>query len=231
MYKGRKILALIPARSESKRLPGKNIKMLAKRPLIAWTIEHAMLSDYVDKIVVSTDDRKIADISERYGAEAPFLRPRKLATDKATSIDVLLHSLDWLKKNKEFYDIVVFLQPTSPLRTGRDIDRAIRLFFSKKAKAVVSVCGVGHSVLWSDTLPKNGCMKDFMKNKQDKHKKYYMLNGAIYLVCVDFMRNNRTFLGAKTFAYMMPRERSIDIDNKVDFLVAESLLKNRKKIL
>ncbi|MFC1621715.1 cytidylyltransferase domain-containing protein [Candidatus Omnitrophota bacterium] len=227
MYKNKKILALIPARSGSKRLPGKNVKLLAGKPLIAWTIEQAKTSKHVDKVIVSTDDKKIARISREYGSEVPFLRPQRLATDKAKSIDVILHGLDQLARDAEFYDIVILLQPTSPLRTSEDIDRAICLLFSKRAKAIISVYENGHRPLWSNTLPRNGSMKDFTSNKHIKGP-YYTLNGAIYVSHVDHLRKKKEFVGSKTFAYIMPRERSIDIDDKLDFSIADQLLRSIK---
>ncbi len=228
MYKNKKILALIPARGASKRIPHKNIKLLLGEPLIARTIEQAKKSRYIDSIVVSTDDKKIAGISRNYGAEVPFIRPRRLALDTAKGIDVVLQAINWLKKNGREYDLVVLLQPTSPLRASTDIDNAIELLFSKSAKAVISVCESGHKPLWSDVLPKSGCMRNFMKkNKQSSNApQYYTLNGAIYLGYCSYIKKHKGFLGARTFAYIMPQERSVDIDSEFDFWIAEQFLSN-----
>jgi CMP-N-acetylneuraminic acid synthetase len=131
MYNGKKILALIPARSGSEGLPGKNIKPLAGKPLIAWTIEQARGSRYIDRIITSTDSKKIAEIAKKYGSETPFLRPPSLATADSKGMDVILHALEWLRINDKPSDMIIYLQPTSPLRASEDIDNAIRLLFLK----------------------------------------------------------------------------------------------------
>ena len=231
MYKGKNILGLIPARGGSKGLPRKNIKPLLGKPLIAWTIEEALASKYLDRLIVSTDDKEIAEISKKYGAEVPFIRPKELAEDNAKGIDVALHAIDWLKKNdkQKQYDLLMLLQPTSPLRTTEDIDKAIELLFLKDAKAIVSVCEVDHYPLWSNTLPENGCMKDFIRKEiMNKNRQelpiFYRLNGCIYLAYCSYLQKQRSFFGEKSFAYIMPKERSIDIDGEIDFRLAEILL-------
>lgn len=230
MYKGRTILGLIPARGGSKGFPRKNIGQLLGKPLIAWVIEGALASKYLDRLIVSTDDDEIVEISKKYGAEVPFMRPKELATDEAIRIDVVSHTINWIQKNNKFYDLLMLLQPTSPLRTSEDIDRAIELLFSKKAKAVVSVCEAEHHPYWSNTLPKNGCMENFIKPEiMSKNRQqlplFYRLNGAIYLAYCDYIENQRSFFGKETFAYIMPQGKSIDIDNEVDFKLAEILMK------
>jgi len=233
VYRDKNILGLIPARGGSKGLPRKNIKPLLGKPLIAWTIEQALASKYLDKVVVSTDDKEITEISKKYGAEIPFVRPKELAEDNAKGIDVVLHTIDWLKENdkKKQYDLIILLQPTSPLRKSDDIDRAIELLFLKEAKAIVSVCEVDHHPLWANTLPEDGCMKNFIRQEvMNKNRQelpiFYRLNGAIYLVYCDYIKEQESFFGEKTFAYIMPKERSIDIDNEIDFKLAQILVKN-----
>lgn len=227
MYKKKRILALIPARGGSKRLAGKNVRLFLGKPLIARTIEQAKKSRYIDTILVSTDDRKISAISKAYGASVPFLRPANLATDTASSIDVLLHAIDWLGKKGAYYDLIVLLQPTSPLRTNIDINHAVETLFSKKAKAIVSVYKTGRKPLWSGVLPEDCSMKDFMKKNKTRSNdsEYYTLNGAIYLGYTDYIKRNKGFMGSRTFAYIMPQERSVDIDDKFDFWMAEQILK------
>ena len=232
MYKGKNILGLIPARGGSKGLPRKNIKPLLGKPLIAWTIEQALASKYLDKVIVSTDDKEIADISKKYGAEIPFMRPRELAEDNAKGIDVVLHAINWIKENnkQKHYDLIMLLQPTSPLRKSDDIDKAIELLFLKETQAIVSVCEVDHHPLWANTLSEDGCMKDFIrkeimnKNRQELPK-FYRLNGAIYLAYCNYIKEQKGFFGKKTFTYIMPRERSIDIDSEIDFKMAELIIK------
>ena len=233
MYKGKTILGLIPARGGSKGLPRKNIKQLLGKLLIAWTIEQALESKYLDRVIVSTEDKEIAEVSKKYGAEVPFIRPKELAMDNAKGIDVVLHAIDWLKKNdkQKQYDLLMLLQPTSPLRATEDIDKTIELLFLKEAKAIVSVCEVDHHPLWTNTLPEDGCMKDFIRKEiMNKNRQelpfYYRLNGAIYLAYCKYITEQKSFIGEKTFAYKMVRGRSIDIDDEIDFELAEILIKN-----
>lgn len=228
MINGKKILAIIPAREGSKRLPNKNILNLAGKPLIAWSIEAAKASKYIDTVIVSTDSEKIATISKSYHAEVPFLRPGELATDEASSIDVILHAIQTLK---EPFDYILLLQPTSPLRTTQDIDAACELM-NENTQAVVSVCETEHSPLWSNILPDNLSMKDFIrpeiKNKRSQDlPKYYRLNGAIYIAEINYLSENKGFFGTGTKAYIMPAERSTDIDTELDFKYSELLLKEK----
>jgi len=229
MYKKKRILGLIPARGGSKGLPRKNIKLLAGKPLIAWTIKQAKMSQYIDRIVVSTDDEEIAEVSKKYGAEVPFKRPSKLATDKAGFIDFVLHAMDTIEKNDKLYDILVFLQPTSPLRLSEDIDRAIGLLFKKKASSIISVCKSEHHPLKAGMLPADRCMKDFIKKDKNRQElgTFYRLNGAIFLAYWDYIRKQKSFFGNETFAYIMPQNRSVDIDSEVDFKLAEILKKTQ----
>ena len=233
MYKGKTILGLIPARGGSKGLPGKNIKPLLGKPLIVWTIEQALASKYLDRVVVSTDDKEIAEISKKYRADIPFIRPKELAEDNAKGIEVVLHAIDWFRENdkRKQYDLIMLLQPTSPLRKSEDIDKAIELLFLKEAKAIVSVCEVDHHPLWANTLPEDGCMKDFIRKEvmnKDRQELpvFYRLNGAIYLAYCDYIKKCRSFIGKDTFAYIMPKRRSADIDSEIDFEFAQILMKN-----
>jgi len=234
MYKNRSILAIIPARDGSKGLPGKNIRNLLGKPLIAWTIGQAKASKYIDKVVVSTDSRKIARVARKYKADIPFLRPKRLSTSRSKMIDVLTHALNFFKNRDSDFDLVILLQPTSPLRGHNDIDEAIRLFFRRRAKAVVSVCENEHPALWSNTLNAGGRMDNFKgtvissKNRQE-FPVYHRLNGAIYIAHVDYLLKNKGFLGKETYAYIMPSSRSVDIDDAVSFDFARFLM-NRANI-
>ena len=229
MINGKKVLAIIPARGGSKGLPGKNIKPLLGKPLIAWTIEEAKKSKYIDRLIVSTEDEEIAEVSKKFGAEVPFMRPKELSTNEAKGIDVVLHAIEWMEKNDKSYDLIILLQPTSPLRTSKDIDKATEMLPSKNAKAIVSVCKTHHHPYWSNILPEDGCMKDFIepkamnKNRQELPT-FYRLNGAIYLCYTDYLKREKRFIGCDTFAYIMPTERSVDIDDEVDFKLAEILI-------
>lgn len=229
MYDGRRILAVIPARGGSKGLPGKNIRPLGGRPLIAWSIEAGLQSRFVDRVIVSTDSNEIADVARAAGAEVPFLRPPELATDDAKGVDAIIHAIDWYRGKCDPFDLVLVLQPTSPLRTPEDIDRAVELFFKKKACSVVSVCQTDHHPWWANTLPADGSMKDFLRPELSNTNRqnlpvFYRLNGAIYLTDISFLEQTLTFITAGTFAYSMPAERSVDIDSLLDFYLAEAIL-------
>ncbi len=229
MFKGKRILAVIPARGGSKGLPGKNIRNLAEKPLVSWTIDAAKGSQYIDTVTVNTDSIEIAEVARKYGAQVPFLRPAELATDSASSYDVIIHALNWHAEQEILFDLVMLLQPTSPLRTVHDIDRAIEIFFEKKAQAIVSVCPCDHHPWWANTLPNSGNMEKFLRpevlqtNRQGLPP-HYRLNGAIYLADIDFLRLNGSFFGSKTFALTMSKKHSVDIDDIIDFQLAEFFL-------
>ncbi len=226
MIKNKRVLALIPARGGSKRLPRKNILPLAGIPLIAWTIDAALKSKYVDRVVVSTDDEEIMCVSKQFGAAVPFVRPVELASDTATSTDVVLHALKFFKNE---FDVVVLLQPSSPLREEGDIDRAIEQFVCQDANGIVSVSECEHTPLWANTLPADGSMssfitKDALKRSQDLET-FYRLNGAIYCYKTDyFMANKGGSYADGVYAYIMGKEKSVDIDDITDFKFAEFLI-------
>ncbi|MGH2307421.1 cytidylyltransferase domain-containing protein [Aliarcobacter sp. ERUVET-8] len=218
-------LAIIPARGGSKRLPRKNILDLCGKPLISWSIEAALKSKYISKVVVSSDDEEILNISSNFGADI-IKRPYELANDTATTFDAIKHTINNLEK----YDYIVLLQPTSPLRNEKHIDEAIELLEEKQADAIVSVCEMDHSPLWSNTLPKDGNMKNFLRdevlNKRSQDlEKYYRVNGAVYICKTDKLLENKSFfLKDNIFAYIMDRKSSIDIDEEIDFLFAERVI-------
>jgi len=221
-----KYLAIIPARGGSKRLPNKNILNLNGKPLIVWSIEAAKRSRYIDTIVVSSDSDEILNIAKEYGIDI-IKRPNELATDTASSIDVIKHVIE----NYPNYEYIVLLQPTSPLRNEKHIDEAIELLEKKNADAVISVCEMDHSPLWSNILPEDLSMKNFLKeeikNKRSQDlPKYYRLNGAIYICKTDkFLEKNTFFLDKNIYAYVMDRKSSVDIDDEIDFKLAEVLIK------
>ena len=227
MYKKKTILAIIPARAGSKGLPGKNIRPLLGKPLIAWSIEQTLRSKYIDKVMVSTDSPLIAAIARKYGAQAPFLRPKELASDTAKIADVILDVLQRLENGGDPFDLIMLLQPTLPLRSSIDIDASIEWLSARKAESLVSVCQAEHLPLWCNTLPKDYSMKDFIKQRFIKNRQglpvFYRLNGAIYLSDWQCFKKRKNFFGAKTVAFIMPQERSVDIDTKLDFEFAEFL--------
>ena len=215
------ILAIIPARGGSKRLPGKTILDFAGKPLIAWTIDAALKSKYINNIIVSTDDAQIASIAKEYGAKVPFLRPDNLASDEATTIDVVL---DLLSRISEKYKYIALLQPTSPLRTYQHIDESVEQLGDKDS--VVSVVKTEHPLEWCNTLPSDKNLDNFIddsvrnKRSQDLPDRY-RINGAIYIVKTDVLLRVKSFLLEKgAVAYVMDRDSSIDIDHKQDFIIA-----------
>ena len=230
MIKNKRVLAVIPARGGSKRLPRKNVLDLAGKPLIAWTIEAGLRSRYVDSVVVSSDDNEILKISRQFGASV-IHRPDILASDTATSFDVIKHSIDNVGGE---YDYIVLLQPTSPFRNEKHIDEAIELLVSKNAEAVIAVCEVEHSPLWSNTLGNELSMEGFLpevdssKRSQDLEA-YYRLNGAIYICERNKLLGQKTFfLKHNIYAYIMERESSIDIDEEIDFQFSSFMMKRIK---
>ena len=226
MYQGKSFLAIIPARGGSKRLPRKNLLDLNGKPLIAYSIEAGLNSKYIDQVIVSSDDNEILDISRSYGAST-IKRPDELASDTATTFDAIEHTI----ANIDRYDYVVLLQPTSPLRGEKHIDEAIELLDEKKANAIVSVCEMEHSPLWSNSLDSSLSMQGFLRDevlnrRSQDLEKYYRLNGAIYICKTEILLQERTFLLKNSiFAYIMSRECSVDIDEKIDFEIATVLQK------
>jgi len=230
MISDKKILAIIPARGGSKRLPKKNILPLSGKPLIQWTIEAASKSNYITTTMVSTDCVEIEKVAKDIGAAVPYLRSAKISGDTATSMDVIFDVLNFYERQHQYFDLVLLLQPTSPLRTHTDINKAIELYMEKEATAVVSVTECDHSPLWSNTLPESLSFSNFisedllLKRSQDLPT-YYRLNGAIYLFDVQQIKSNANYLShPKIFAYVMDKLHSIDIDDELDFKVAQAIL-------
>lgn len=226
-----KNLAIIPARGGSKGLSRKNIKMLNQKPMLAYTIEAAIQSGCFNKVIVSTDDSEISGIAAEYGAEVPFLRPLHLANDTAKIVDVLLHAIDFFEMRQDYFDYVTLLQPTSPLRCAADIVGAMKLCKEKQANSIISVCEASHSPLWMNTLPEDNNLENFL-NKDILNKRrqdlpvYYRLNGAIYILNVEFLKASESFYSDKSYAYVMPPDRSIDVDHILDFQLCETVLTN-----
>lgn len=226
MYKTKKIIGIIPARSGSKGVKDKNIKTLAGKPLISYTIECAKATGIFDDIVVSTDSSKYADIAMQYGASVPFFRSQETASDSANSISVLEEVLNNLQ---ETYDIVVMLQPTSPLRQPFHIKEAVDLFLEKNADSVVSVSKFPHSIAWvnslDESLSMNGFIKkEYLNKRRQDLPQMYMLNGAVYVFKASMINKDFNMFDNNSFAYIMDKEYSIDIDDEYDFKLAEALV-------
>jgi len=230
-----KNLAFIPARSGSKGLKDKNIKNMNGKPLLAYSIEAAKESGLFNKIFVSTDSPLYAEIAKTWGGETPFLRTESLSTDTASVWNAISETLSIFKKNNEKFDNVCLLQPTSPLRTGGDIVDSYKIFTEKNADSVISITETEHSPLLCNTLNANMSLHNFISQEtvmQGRQSRpiYYRINGAIYWIKTELLYSKLEIYGEKSYGYIMEQEKSVDIDNEIDFLIAETLLKNQKKI-
>lgn len=226
------ILALILARGGSKGIPRKNIKKMLGKPLITYTIEAALNSKYIDRLVVSTDDNKIAELCKKNGADVPFMRPAELATDDSGSNKAILHALEWLKEKENYIpDYFALLQPTSPLRTAEDIDQAIeKLKNSKNANSLKSVYKTQESPYWMREINEEGYLKPFIEKDENYYQRQklpdlFMPNGAIYIIETAIFLKKLSFNTKKTIPYIMNYKKSIDIDDENDWKIAEMFLK------
>jgi N-acylneuraminate cytidylyltransferase/CMP-N,N'-diacetyllegionaminic acid synthase len=227
------MLAIIPARGGSKGLPGKNIRLLDGKPLIAHTIEAALASKKITKIIISTDDESIAAVCRDYDVEIPFMRPKELAGDNSLIVETYLYTLKRINEEQGTdFDSIIALLPTCPLRTGEDIDKAVEIFERKNADSVISFYEAPHPVQWYRTIDDNGVLRallpegDRLANRQEE-KKSYLPNGAIYIFKVGLLQQHK-YYSDRTYPYVMPAERSIDIDTQFDFDLAECLIQKRK---
>lgn len=232
MYLNKSLIAVIPARGGSKGVPRKNIRIVAGKPLIAWTIEQAKKSKYIDRIILSSEDEEIIDVARGLGCEVPFVRPRELALDDIPGIDPVLHAL----KSVPGYDYVVLLQPTSPLRSTEDIDGTIEKCLNQGANACVTVTEPEKSPYWMFTLNSEGKMvpliaTDAKVTRRQDLPKVFALNGAVYVARCDWLIASQTFLYEETVPFLMPKSRSFDIDTELDLKICEYLLLNKCRLL
>lgn len=228
MIDGKRVLAIIPARGGSKGLPRKNVLPLAGKPLIAWTIEAARGSRYIDRCIVSTDDHEIKEVAQQWGGEVPFLRPAELAQDDTPMRDVIVHALDLCPG----YDYVVLLQPTSPLRISADIDGCLETLVRSTSTTAVSVTEVDKPPFWMFRMDCAGRLVPLMENaapilRRQDAPTVYVLNGAVYVGTPAAYRAEGPFVRADTLGYPMPRERSVDVDTEFDLKLCEWLLLRR----
>jgi N-acylneuraminate cytidylyltransferase/CMP-N,N'-diacetyllegionaminic acid synthase len=234
MEKKPRTVGVIPARGGSKGIPRKNIQELAGRPLISYTIEAALKSKTLNRVIVSTDDIKIAEISRSYGAEVPFLRPVELASDDTPGLLVIQHTIKHIEEVEgNTVDIVVVLQPTSPLRSERHIDMAVEKLLKTGADSVVTVCKVKHHPFWS-FVAKGDRLYPFSEkgitvSKRQDLPEIYAVNGAVYAVKRDVLFEQNSVFGRDTRAVVMPNEESVDIDDYFDLFIAEMALKHWKR--
>ncbi len=225
MSKDMKIHALIPARSGSKGIPKKNIVNLGGKPLIYWTIKASIESRYIERTFVSTDSNEIADISKKYGAEIPYIRPQDLSQDKTPTKDVIFYHLQYFRP-----DVLVLLQPTSPLRDKDHIDRAVELFLEKKPEAVISVKEASEKPFWMMEIDKDGFLKHLFKERFTRRQdmpSVYIPNGAIYIYDVKTLLKNKDLFPERTIPFIMDRISSIDIDDHTDLRIAEIFIGER----
>ncbi len=228
------VLAIISARGGSKAIPRKNVKLLAGKPLIAWTIQAALNCSSLSRMVVSTDDDEIAQICRECGAEVPFMRPAELAQDDSSHIDVIIHAVEWLMIHENWYpDYVMLLQPTSPLRNSQDIDAAIALAIQRNADGIVSVSEAATHPYLIKGIKEDGRMFDFVEKPEGYLRRQsflptYVLNGAIYLARREVILKEKTWYTERTYACIMPPERSLDIDTPWDFYLADLVLRDRE---
>lgn len=224
-----KNIAIIPARSGSKVLKDKNIKLLNGQPLLKYSVEAAISSSIFDEVMVSTDSEHYAEVAKACGASVPFLRSAENSEDKASSWNVVIEVLNYYKQIGQTFDTFCLLQPTSPLRKAKDIIAAYKLFNEKQAKAVVSVCEVDHSPLWCNVLNEDCSLENFLpersRGQRQNFKQYYRINGALYIANVKQFLENNDLYEKNCYAYIMDKKRSVDIDTIDDFEYAEYLLK------
>jgi CMP-N,N'-diacetyllegionaminic acid synthase len=228
------ILAIIPARAGSKGLPGKNIKDLNGKPLIAYTIEEAFKSKYINRVVVSTNDKDIAGISTQLNAEVPFLRPAELSSDHSPTIDTVVYTVNRLKEEDDYFpEYICLLQCTTPLKTACHIDGAIEKLFSSGMDGVVSVCETEAHPYWMQVF-KNDRLEFFLEQEKKILRRQdlppiYRFNGAIWVIKTKVLLEENSLIVKNQTGYIMPIEDSIDIDNMMDFKFAELLIKERAK--
>ena len=225
------MIAIIPARGGSKGLPGKNIKNLLGKPMIAYTIEAAKASKHITDIIISTDCEEIYRIAIEHGAMDTFLRPAELAKDEAQAIDNYIYTIDRLEKDFSMnIDSFTVLQPTSPLRTTEDIDKSIEMYKNSNARSVISYTEEHHPLTWHKYIKEDGSLENIFEDKLDNRQKFrvsYYPTGAVYVFNTQMIRSRNYFDGS-TKAYIMPRERSVDIDTEEDFRYAEFLLERNR---
>ena len=234
-----RVLALVPARRGSKGLPLKNIRPLQGKPLLAWPIEAARASRYVDRVVISTDDAEFAALAQTVGADAPFLRPAELASDTAPSITFILHALDSLDAAGDRYDYIVLLEPTSPLTEAGDIDAALEALAANRASAdaIVGVTAlVSTHPAFAVRLDAKGLIRpydvqsfDLLPRRQDTEP-LYSLDGSLYISNIEAIRRERSFCHERTLPFVTPRWKSFEVDDLVDFICIEAILANRDLI-
>lgn len=231
MYKDNKIICVIPARGGSKSVPGKNLRKVAGKPLLGWAIETAKKSKYIDRLILSSEDENIIETAKKYNCEVPFVRPQELAGDTSTTNEVILHALRELSG----FDLVVVLQVTSPLVTSDDIDGCIeKCIDEENIFACVSACEPDKSPYWMFEMEDNVLTpvmgEDFLNKRRQDLPNVYIPNGAVFVAYSIWFLKRKSFYSKNTSGYIMPRERSIDLDTEFDFKLLETYLEHNNLI-
>lgn len=235
MYKGKKILAIIPARGGSKGLPGKNIRPLLGKPLIAWSIEHAQQSKYVDEIFVSTDSLEIADVAETFGVKVPELRPVELAVDSAPSSAFIIYTIEKFSKEGILFDYFILLEPTSPLRDVEDVDKSIEMLIDDPENdSIVGVCKAEdvHPAFMVKVGNDKRLMpyEDKMKTlRRQELPDVFFFEGSVYVSKCDVFLEKKVFYHDKTLPYIVPKWKSFEVDDIIDFTIIEAMAKLKKE--
>ena len=230
-----KIVAVIPARAGSKGVSNKNLRELAGKPLIAWCIEAVRACLEIDRVILSTDCQEIADVARHYGANVPFIRPAELARDESSTISTVVHAVEWIEKNEGYCaDFVMCLQPTSPLCATQDMQGSIDLLKAKNADGVVSVTASEAHPFWMKQVDRDGRLTDFMPSPRSVHRRQdlpelYSLNGAIYLAQRGVVVEQKTWYTPKTYGYIMPISRSLDINTPWDLYLADLIMQDKQR--
>lgn len=226
------VVGLVTARGGSKGVPRKNVLPVGGKPLIAWTVEAALASSHIDRVIVSTDDPEILQVAGQYGAETPFLRPPELAHDKAGHTGVVVHAIRWLREHGDHPTYIMTLQPTSPFRTAADIDAAIELAYKRDAKSVMSVKPATEHPMWAKQINSAGEVQPFIRDELNSAQRQslpdcYTINGAIYLNRCEDLEREQVMVPTGTLAYVMSPETSVDIDTPWDFHIADLLMREQ----
>ena len=230
MIDGHGVLGVILARGGSKGVPRKNVRDLAGKPLVAWTIEAGRESKYLDRLILSSDDEEIMGVAEEYGCKVPFQRPSELAQDDSSSMEALLHALDQVPD----YDYVVLLQPTSPLRVADDIDATIVRCHEDDTPVAVTVAETGKPPEWMYTITSDNRLRPVLDSEENVARRQdaeatYVLNGAVYVAESEWLKKEQTFLTTETAVHVMPEWRSVDVDKEFDLVLCETLVEERKR--
>lgn len=235
MIQGKEVMSLTLARSGSKGIPGKNIKKLVDKPLLGYSLEAANNSNYIDRIIVSTDSEKIAEVARDFRAEIPFIRPGELATDEAKSVDTIIHALNWLIENEDYRPDYVILNPaTAPLKTTKDIDKALESLIGNNKKSLISLIKEDKHPYWMMEIYDNQIKPyddTYLNNKVKFERRQdlpdiYSISGAIYIFTPELIIEQKDSypIWDNTYPYIMPKERSVNIDDMLDWKLAEMIL-------